>query len=61
MQNFEIRWLIQHNHKILQYRIKYDPTVRAGGPGILNTGMMTGFNPELIWSEWKDVPEVNDA
>lgn len=58
MTNFELRWLIQHNHKILQYRYKYDPTVRAEGHTNINVGR---YNPYLEWSEWKDVEEVRDA
>ena len=58
----ELRWLVRPGwdgpEKVLQYRVKYDPTIRAGMHFNINAGMMTGFNPELIWSEWKDVPEV---
>lgn len=55
----ELRWLNYHSpdgthHKILQYRQQYDPTIRAGLPSI-NSGLMTGFNPTLVWSAWKDV------
>lgn len=58
---FELRWLVRARsdgpEKILQYRIKYDSTVRAGHTNI-NVGR---HNPYLIWSEWMDVQEVNDA
>lgn len=62
---FELRWFKPKEESTgsdylkLQYRVKYDPTIRAGGPGLnINAGLMTGFNPELVWSEWKSVPLV---
>lgn len=60
--NFELRWFKPKeesgsDYLKLQYRVKYDPTARAGLPSI-NSGLMTGYNPELVWSEWKSVPLV---
>jgi hypothetical protein len=56
---FELRWYVRPGwdgpEKVLQYRVKYDPTVRAQGHTNVNVGR---FNPYLEWSEWKDVPEV---
>lgn len=64
MPNFELRWFKPKEESSgsdylkLQYRVKYDPTMRAGARTNINAGLMTGFNPELIWSEWKSVPLV---
>jgi hypothetical protein len=59
--DFELRWVVQQDFvgisgpKILQYREKYDPTVKVQGHTNINVGR---FNPYLEWSEWKDVPIV---
>lgn len=62
---FELRWLIDNNwsdpnnegpKRVLQFRIKRDPSVREGSINI-NVGR---FNPYLEWSEWMDVPEVHN-
>ena len=58
---FELRWVVQQDFigfkgpKILQYRQKYDPTVKEEGHSNINAGR---FNQYLEWSEWKDVPIV---
>ncbi len=53
----ELRWLKVGDTSILQYRQQHDPTSRAGLPS-LNSGLMTGFNPTLVWSAWRDVPTI---
>jgi hypothetical protein len=56
---FELRWLVRPGwdgpERVLQYRQKYDPTVKVEGHTNVNVGR---FNPYLEWSEWTDVPEV---
>lgn len=53
-----LRWLVKPNgNRVLQYRQKYDTTVRAG---------MSFDQVEILktanyqWSEWMDVPLVNE-
>ena len=61
----EMRWLAQEVQtqfppaqptqiKVLQYRIKYDPTVYAGFPPAVQTVSHT------VWSDWRDVPTVTE-
>lgn len=66
---YELRWLIrktgnrlQNDHgyyyeetiRVLQYRIYYDATIYAA------TAPNGDFLKEMVWSEWRDVPEVED-
>ena len=41
----------------LQYRQQYNATVYAGMPGqdLMNQ------TAKMVWSEWKDIPEVEDG
>lgn len=52
----ELRWLIRSlsdsSEKILQYRQQYDSTIYAG------MGQFPESAKQIVWSEWKDVPEV---
>lgn len=69
MKNFELRWLErktgvrgmnEHGYyydetvRVLQYRVYYDATIYAG------LGPHGDFRKELVWSDWKDVPIVQD-
>lgn len=40
--------------RILQYRVYYDATIYSA---IASNG---DFLREMVWSEWQDVPEVNE-
>ena len=66
---YELRWLNrktgvrkmnEHGYyydetvRILQYRVYYDATIYAA---IASNG---DFLKEMVWSEWQDVPEVED-
>lgn len=55
--DFELRWLVTRafTTPTLQYRQKYDPTVKVQGHTNINVGR---FNPYLEWSEWMNVPTV---
>jgi hypothetical protein len=41
----------------LQYRQQYNATVYAGMPGQDHINQTA----KMVWSEWKDVPEVEDG
>lgn len=66
---YELRWLNrktgkramnEHGYyydetvKVLQYRMYYDATIYAA---IASNG---DFARQMMWSEWQDVPEVED-
>jgi len=48
----ELRWLVQGNSRVLQYRNMYNGTDYSGIDP--NT---TSFIQRTMWSEWQDVPE----
>lgn len=48
----ELRWLHEHDCKILQYRQKIDTTVYAG------LGPFPDSAKNMQWSDWVTVPEV---
>ena len=66
----ELRWLTRDSkldisedytpcyakERVLQYRQMYNATVYAGMPGqdFMNQ------TAKMVWSDWKDVPEVTD-
>ena len=54
----ELRWLIRNEwdgqEKVLQYRQQYDKTVYAG------LGQFPETAKQLVWSEWLDVPTVEE-
>jgi len=51
-----MRWLVNNdNSRRLQYRQKYDVTIRAG-LNWSNEDMLRTANYQ--WSDWQDVPEV---
>ncbi len=55
MQGVQMRWLKNHGRTVLQYRVKYDTTVRAGmwdNENIVKTA-------KYEWSDWLDVPTVD--
>ena len=67
---YELRWLnrktsvrLMNEHgyyydetvRILQYRVYYDATIYSA---IASNG---DFLKEMVWSEWQDVPEVEDV
>ena len=66
---YELRWLnrktgvrLMNEHgyyydetvRILQYRVYYDATIYSA---IASNG---DFLKEMVWSEWQDVPEVDE-
>lgn len=66
---YELRWLIRKTGKrgmneygyyydetvrVLQYRVYYDATIYAA------IGPNGDFARQMMWSEWQDVPEVED-
>ena len=69
----EMRWLtrdskldISEDHipcyakeRVLQYRQKIDITVRAGGAGTWDNESLAR-TATMQWSDWRDVPEVQD-
>lgn len=54
----EMRWLVRPGwdgpEKVLQYRQKYDATIYS------SIGPNGDFLKEMVWSDWKDVPTVED-
>lgn len=67
---YELRWLnrktgvrLMNEHgyyydetvRVLQYRAYYDATIYSA---IASNG---DFLREMVWSEWQDVPEVEDV
>lgn len=67
---YEVRWLIrktgnrlqndygyyyEETIRVLQYRTYYDATIYAA---IAPNG---DFAKQMVWSEWLDVPEVEDV
>ena len=55
----EMRWYVPVvGDKVLQYRQKVDVAVRAGMGWDAN-GLAQTAN--MQWSEWKDIPEVEDG
>lgn len=57
----ELRWYVRGGwdgpEKVLQYRVFRNITVYAGMPTI----EITQQTATMAWSEWMDVPEVNDG
>lgn len=66
---YELRWLNrktgnrpmnEHGYyydetvRILQYRVYYDTTIYAG------IGQNGDFLKQMVWSDWTDVPEVDE-
>lgn len=67
--NYQLRWLNRKTGKrlmnengyyydetirVLQSRVYYDSTIYAG------MGPNGDFARQMVWSEWQDVPEVNE-
>ena len=68
--NYQLRWvnrktgnkgMNEHGYyydetvRVLQYRVYYDATIYAA---IASNG---DFLKQMVWSEWQDVPEVEDV
>lgn len=52
-----LRWVVKpHGERVLQYRQKYDTTVRAGMFNALEELKTANYQ----WSEWMDVPVVQE-
>lgn len=48
----ELRWLIfEGGHKVLQSRCYYDKTIYA------TLGPNGDFAKQMVWSEWRDIPQ----
>lgn len=51
----EMRWLKKNGEWMLQYRVKYDTTIRAG----LNwSNQEVQDTAKYQWSDWTNVPRV---
>ena len=50
----EMRWLVVHDYKKLQYRQLIDRTMKAQHDG----WVVTGQTVNLQWTDWTDVPNV---